>query len=400
MSKMNLRILITVIGLGLTLMGCRLLPDSRAGLNDTPAPTTIPLTNTASPATVTSLTPPEEPITLPPGFQINVFAQGLDGPRMLTVGPDGFLYVAERGAGRILRLPDRNGDGQVDEVEVVADKLESPSSLAFFKDGSLYVGLTTQVLRLSDLDSAAKFQTREVIIAGLPAGGHGTRTVLFSPDWASLFVSIGSSCNVCVESDPRRAAIVRYNPDGSGEEIYASGLRNAVGITFRPGTNELWATNNGRDWLGDNLPPENIYQVQEGIDYGWPRCHSGRIVDPEFGQSDACEDVGQPAVETQAHSAPLGLVFYDGDQFPPEYRDDLFVAFHGSWNRSTPTGYKVVRIPMDGDLPGEVQDFATGWLRDNGSGWGRPVGLAVGADGGLYISDDDGGNIYRIVVSE
>ena len=235
-----------------------------------------------------------------------------------------------------------------------------------------------------------------MIIADLPAGGHNTRTVLFSPDWSTLFVSVGSSCNVCDETDPRRAAIVRYNPDGSGEQIYASGLRNAVGITFRPGTQELWATNNGRDELGDDLPPEDIYLIQAGTDYGWPRCHSGRIVDPDFGNPDACDSVGQPVVEMQAHSAPLGLVFYDGEQFPQEYHGDLFVAFHGSWNRSVPTGYKVVRIPMDGPTSGAVQDFATGWLRENGSSWGRPVGLAVGADGGLYISDDGGGNIYRI----
>jgi glucose/arabinose dehydrogenase len=315
---------------------------------------------------------------------------------MLTVGPDGDLYVAERGSGRILHLLDRNGDGQVDELEVATEGLEDPSSLAFYRDGSLYVGLTTRVLRLSEPDSTGKFQKQEVIIDDLPPGGHNTRTVLFSPDWTTLFVSVGSSCNVCLEEDPRRAAIVRYKPDGSGEQIYASGLRNAVGITFRPGTDELWATNNGRDQLGDNLPPENIYQLQAGLDYGWPRCHSGRIVDPDFGKPGACDGVGQPAVEMQAHSAPLGLVFYDGSQFPQEYQGDLFVAFHGSWNRSVPTGYKVVRIQIDGGTAGEVQDFATGWLRENGSSWGRPVGLVVGGDGSLYISDDGGGNIYRV----
>jgi glucose/arabinose dehydrogenase len=391
---------IAALSLLMVLVACRFLPGSSTRLKDAPAPTTVPLIDTASPGTFIGLTPPKEPIDLPSGFRINVFAQGLDNPRMLAVGPDGSLYVAERGAGRILRLPDRDGDGQVDQVEVVADGLKAPSSLAFYQDGSLYVGLTTRVLRLSEPDPSGKFQKQDVIVDGLPAGGHSTRTVLFSPDWTALFVSVGSSCNVCQEEDARRAAIVRYNPDGSGEEIYASGLRNAVGITFRPGTDELWATNNGRDQLGDDLPPEDIYLVQEGVDYGWPRCHSGRIVDPEFGKSGACDGVGQPMVEMQAHSAPLGLAFYNGNQFPPEYQGDLFVAFHGSWNRSIPTGYKVVRIPMNGNQPGDVQDFAIGWLRADGSSWGRPVDLVVGADGGLYVSDDGGGNIYRIVYSK
>jgi glucose/arabinose dehydrogenase len=400
MPKKKFQITMAVISLGLAVIGCRLMPGSTSGLKDDPAPTTIPLTDIASPSTQPELTSPDEPIALPPGFRINVFAQGLNSPRMLVIGPDGALYVAERGAGRILRLPDRDGDGQGDGVEVAAEGLDAPSSLAFYQDGSLYVGLTTRVVRLSDPDSTGSFRKQEEIIQGLPAGGHNTRTVLFSPDWTSLFVSVGSSCNVCLEEDPRRAAIVRYNPDGSGEEIYATGLRNAVGITFRPGTDELWATNNGRDQLGDDLPPENIYQVQKGVDYGWPRCHSGRIVDPDFGKTGACEGVGQPMVEMQAHSAPLGLVFYNADQFPEEYRGNLFVAFHGSWNRSIPTGYKVVRIPMDGNQPGDVQDFATGWLRQNDSSWGRPVDLAVGADGSLYVSDDGGGNIYRITYTQ
>ena len=338
---------------------------------------------------------PEKPINLPPGFSINVYAEGLNGPRMMAIGPDGALYVAERGAGRVVRLPDLDGDGMTDGLEVVADGLDRPSSLVFYQDGSLYVAETTRVLRLSRPDAQGVYQDQQVVIEGLPSGGHNTRTMLFSPDWETLFVSVGSSCNVCDENDPRRAAIVQYAPDGANERIYASGLRNAVGITFRPGTSELWATNNGRDMLGDDLPPENIYRVVDGGDYGWPRCHSGRISDPEFGGSSACEDVLPPQVEMQAHSAPLGLVFYNGEGFPAEYQGDLFVAFHGSWNRTLPTGYKVVRIAMQGDKPGPVQDFATGWLVDNSS-WGRPVDLVVATDGSLLLSDDAAGFIYRI----
>jgi glucose/arabinose dehydrogenase len=355
----------------------------------------MPLQETSEVETPPGMKPPPEPIALPPGFVITVYAQDLAGPRMMAIGPQGDLYVAERGASRIIRLPDLNDDGLADEVQVVGDGLDAPSSLAFYRDGSLYVGETTQVLRLSQPDAAGVFQKRQVVIGGLPAGGHSTRTVLFSPNWETLFVSIGSSCNVCLENDPRRAAIVRYNPDGSGEQIYAKGLRNAVGITFRPGTGELWATNNGRDMMGDDLPPETINLVRMGDDFGWPRCHSGRISDPQFGGQDACQGVTPPAVEMQAHSAPLGLTFYSGDQFPEEYRGNLFVAFHGSWNRSAPTGYKVVRIPFQNGNPGAVQDFAVGWLV-NGSAWGRPVDVITASDGSLFVSDDGGGKIYRI----
>jgi glucose/arabinose dehydrogenase len=361
-----------------------------------PAPTAIPLERSAPAPAAPGLSPPPEALYLPEGFAVGVYADGLRDPRMMALGPDGQLYVAERGAGRIIRLPDRNNDGIMDGLEVVAGVLKSPSSIAFYKDGSLYVGETQRVLRLSEPDASGVFQRGEVLIPDLPAGGHNTRTVLFSPDWTKLYVSIGSSCNVCVEDDPRRAAIVRYNPDGSDEEVFASGLRNAVGITFRPGTDELWATNNGRDMLGDDQPPETIYRVEGGVDYGWPRCHAARIVDPDMGSEGDCKGVGIPMVEMQAHSAPLGLTFYTGDQFPEAYQGDLFVAFHGSWNRSVPTGYKVVRIPMQGGVPGAVEDFAAGWLLEGGLDWGRPVDVITGSGGELYVSDDGSGRIYRI----
>ena len=250
----------------------------------------------------TRVIPPQEAIDLPPGFDISVFSQGLRAPRMMTLGPGGELYVAERSADRIIRLADRDEDGVADGIESVAEGLRAPSSLAFYGDGSLYVGETTRVLRLWDPDGDGVFQEQEVIIDGLPDDGHSTRTVLFSPGGDYLYVAIGSSCNVCIEDDARRATIMRYKPDGSDEMIYARGLRNAVGITFRPGTEELWATNNGRDWLGDDQPPETIYRVQEGDDAGWPRCHAGHIVDPDFGESGACEDVAQPAIETVSYT--------------------------------------------------------------------------------------------------
>ena len=380
----------------LFLSACTLRLGSATRITDVPAPTTLPLAASAASPVGATLVPAENLIALPPGFAISVFIQGLDNPRMLAVGPDGVLYVAERGAGRILRLPDQDGDGLADAIQVVAQGLNAPSSLAFYQDGSLYVAETRRVLRLSQPDAQGIYQKQEVKVAGLPSGGHSTRTVLFSPDDSTLFVSIGSSCNVCIEQDSRRAAIMAYNPDGSQARLYARGLRNAVGITFRPGTDELWATNNGRDLLGDDLPPETINLVQQGDDFGWPRCHAGRIADPEFGGSQGCQGVKAPLVEMQAHSAPLGLAFYTGSQFPEVYRGNLFVAFHGSWNRTIPTGYKLVRISMQGSQPGPVQDFASGWLLPNGSSGGPPVDVITGSDGSLFLSDDAGGKIYRI----
>jgi glucose/arabinose dehydrogenase len=216
-----------------------------------------------------------------------------------------------------------------------------------------------------------------------------------------MYVSVGSSCNVCLEDDSRRAGILVYSLKGGNGRIFARGLRNAVGLAVNPWTSSLWATNNGRDRMGDDMPPETVYVVRDGADYGWPRCHAGDILDPDFGEPGACEGVEAPVVELQAHSAPLGIAFYDSEQFPPEYRVNAFIAYHGSWDRTTPTGYKVVRVPVEGDqAASSVQDFATGWLQQDGSARGRPVGVTVGADGSLFVSDDAAGLVYRITYEE
>ncbi len=339
----------------------------------------------------------ETNLTVPSGFVANVFASGLNQPRFLQTGPDGIITVADRRNGRIVRLPDQNEDGVADSIEVFADNIVNPHSLVYHEE-AWYVGVPSGVLRLTDENGDGTADSRTTLIDDYPTSGHSTRTVDFLPD-GRMVVSVGSSCNVCQEDDPRRAAVVVYDSaQGTGESIFAQGLRNAVGLARHPETGELWATNNGRDLMGDDIPSETVYIVREGEHYGWPHCHNGYIVDPDEGYDGACDNVTGPIVEMQAHSAPLGLAFYTGDMFPDEYQHDLFIAFHGSWNRSIPTGYKIVRLPLDGSTPtGPVEDFATGWLNENTAEVnGRPVGLAVGADGALYVSDDKGGFIYRI----
>jgi glucose/arabinose dehydrogenase len=334
-------------------------------------------------------------LTLPAGFHADVFASGLDQPRFMAVGPEGALLVAEKGSGRIIALRDPNHTGKATEKTTIASSLEQPTSVDYV-DGKLYVGETGRITRFN-LDPSLTTSDKTAIIPNLPdTGQHTTRTALVGPD-SKIYVAVGSSCNVCDESDSRRAAVWVYQSDGGGRRLFAKGLRNAVGLAVNPWNKQIWATNNGRDLLGDDTPPETVYALEDGGDYGWPRCHAGNVIDPTYGNSGACDSVVQPLVKMQAHSAPLGLAFYEGDVFPARYRG-LFVAFHGSWNRSVPTGYKVVFVPLDsaGVVSGPTQDFATGWLVSGSKALGRPVGLTVGADGALYVSDDTGGRIYRI----
>ena len=336
------------------------------------------------------------PVTLPAGFTISVFASGLGSPRFLTLDPSGTLLVSIPSQGRVVALPDRDGRGKAEPVTVV-EGLDRPHGLAW-QDGQLYVAEMGRVLRFH-YDPATRKATRAaVVVPNLPGGGHWTRTIVFGPD-GRLYVSVGSSCNVCREPDRRRAAIVRYNADGSGEDLFATGMRNAVGLAFATTTGALWATVNERDWRGDDLPPDYITEVKAHGFYGWPDCMIVRgqpVVDERFARGDRCPTVTPPTVEIQAHSAPLGLAFYTGRLFPAAYHGDLFVAFHGSWNRSVPTGYKVVRVRFKDGKPAGVEDFATGWLHD-GRVLGRPVDLVVGRDGALYLSDDSAGQVDRII---
>ncbi|HYO49269.1 MAG TPA: PQQ-dependent sugar dehydrogenase [Chloroflexia bacterium] len=332
---------------------------------------------------------------VPQGFRVNVFASDLKGPRLMAVGPDGTVFVAEQAGGRVSALPDKNQDGQADEQITVAEGLAGPNSVHVYS-GTLIVGEHTRVSQIV-LGPDHKGTERKTLIPDLPNDGvHHTKTALVGPD-GKLYVSMGSSCNVCTEGDERRAAISVYNIDGTEGRIFTKGTRNAVGLALNPWTDEVWASNNGRDLMGDDTPPETIYALADGADAGWPRCHAGSIADPEFGGQDACKDVIQPAAQMQAHMAPLGITFYKDGPFPAPYNDSLYIALHGSWNRSVKVGYKVMRVPLkDGAVAGEPQDFMTGFLRGDNDVLGRPAGVVVAADGSLLVSDDKAGFIYRV----
>jgi len=327
---------------------------------------------------------------VPAGFTVSVFADNVGGVRSLALGPGDVVYAAQPGKGLIVRLPDANHDGVADAAITVASGLNLPFGLAFRRD-TMYVGEVNGVKRF-DPGVAAPRQ----LVSGIPGGGHSTRTVVIGPPPDNhLYLAIGSSCNVCEESDPRRAAVVRYNLDGSGEHLFATGLRNSVGLAFNPTTGELWANNNDRDNLGDDLPPEHLNILKDGKFYGWPQCYLPGKPNPEYPEAK-CTGVEPPAFLVQAHSAPLGLAFYTGSMFPPDYRGDVFMTYHGSWNRSVPTGAKVVRVHIQNGKPVSVEDFVTGWQLADGSRWGRPVSLLVLPDGSLLVSDDAGGRIWRV----
>lgn len=334
--------------------------------------------------------------TVPSGFTVTEYASGFKQPRFMTVASNGDVLLSDMSAGTVYVLPDRNADGQADSKQVYASGLNQPHGLAIH-GGFLYVAETDKVVRYpyqpGDLTASGQPET----LVSLPTGGgHSTRTVEFGPD-GKMYVAAGSSCNVCEESDPKRAAIWQYDPDGKNGKPYATGLRNPVGIEWVGPT--LYATNNGRDNLGDELPPEGFYKVSSGGFYGWPYCYTTQpgqpqVWDKDFGRKTAatCQDATPAFALTTAHSAPLGLAAYTGQTFPATYKGQLFIALHGSWNRSAKSGYKVITVDP---ATGKVTDFLTGFLQGQKT-TGRPVDLAVSRDGALLLTDDGAGKVWRI----
>lgn len=364
------------------------------GGSDPVAAGAVPL----SPSDTNRTTTLDGRLIVPTGLKVTYFAQNLDGVRFMAVSPDGVVYASQPGRGRVVRLPDANRDGVADGVIVAASGLNQPHGLAFHK-GFLYVAATDGVARVSLGADGTATGAPVYVNRYSGGGGHWTRTIVFGAD-SAMYVAVGSTCNVCVEQSSDRAAVLRFDEDGSGKRVYASGLRNAVGLAVEPRTGVLWASQNERDNLSpdhQDLPPEEINILVDGGDYGWPYCWGDRAPNPEFNDEARCARTIPPAVKLQAHSAPLGMTFLSrATQLPDDYRSDLLVAYHGSWNRDVPTGAKVVRVHVTDGRPGAVEDLVTGWQRADGSRWGRPVDVVVAADGSVLISDDAAGAIYRL----
>jgi glucose/arabinose dehydrogenase len=338
-----------------------------------------------------------ELIKLPAGFTIEVYADNVPNARQLALSPSGTLFVGTREDGRVFAVVDRNKDQKADEVITIARGLNMPNGVAF-KDGALYVAEVGRVTRYDGIEGQLASPPKPVVVNDSYPGErhHGWKFIAFGPD-GFLYVPVGAPCNVCERLDnPRYASITRMKADGSSVEVFASGVRNSVGFDWHPGTGQLWFTDNGRDMLGDDVPPcELNHAPKAGLHFGFPYCHGGTIADPEFGTKRRCSEFVPPAQALGAHVAPLGMRFYTGQMFPAEYRNRIFIAEHGSWNRSRKVGYRLVTVTLDGDTVTSHEPFATGWLQGEEE-WGRPVDVLVMPDGALLVSDDRAGVIYRI----
>jgi glucose/arabinose dehydrogenase len=347
----------------------------------------------------------------PAGFKVEEFAGGLQNPRLLRTAPNGDLFVAESRAGRVRVLRAKEGAGKAELSEVFASGLDRPFGIAFYPLGPdpqyVYVANTGAVVRFpyrnGDLKARGEGETIVNNIPGggqLRGGGHWTRDIAFSKDGKRMFVSVGSHSNVSDdEAETRRACILEFTPDGKNERMFATGIRNAVGIAVNPQTGELWASVNERDELGDDLVPDYVTRVRDGGFYGWPWFYLGPNQDPRHKgkRAELRDKVIVPDVLIQSHSASLQMEFYMGRQFPAEYRGDGFASEHGSWNRERRTGYKVIRIPLRNGVPtGEYEDFLTGFVTPDGDVWGRPVGVTVAKDGSLLVTDDGSNTVWRI----
>ena len=350
---------------------------------------------------------PLEQIKLPPGFSIDLYATGVPNARQMALGDKGTLFVGSRTARKVYAVVDSNGDQKADRVYTIANGMNSPSGIAF-RDGALYVAEISQVSRFDGIEARLESPPAPVVInKDLPTERHhGWKFIAFGPD-GLLYVPVGAPCNICDRTEDHRfASIMRMKPDGTGLEGFASGVRNTVGFDWQPGTRELWFTDNGRDNISDDAPTDELNRApRKGMDFGFPYCHQGDLKDPEFGAKRPCSDFEPPARKLDPHVAAIGMRFYTGRMFPAEYRNQIFIAEHGSWNRSTPIGYRVMLARVEGDKVTSYAPFAEGWLRGKRSqrgdttiadAWGRPSDVLVMPDGALLVADDEAGVIYRI----
>ena len=329
-------------------------------------------------------------LILPPGFVISIFAENIPGARSMALSPQGILFVGSRKNGQVYALLDHNNDHRVEEVKIIAQGLNMPNGLVF-NEGDLYVAEIDRILKYDDIVNNLDNPLTTIITTELPKDTqHGWRYLALGPDH-NLYLQIGAPCNICQPDDPY-ASIIRMDKEGKNMEIYASGVRNSVGFDWHPETKEFWFTDNGRDWLGDNFPPDELNKAsQKGLHFGFPYCHGSNIKDPEYNTRN-CQEFIAPEVELDPHVAALGLKFYTGEMFPSEYKNKIFIAEHGSWNKKKKAGY---RLTLVDPLKKTYEVFLEGWL-ENEKDWGRPVDILIMPDGSLLISDDKGGLIYRL----
>jgi glucose/arabinose dehydrogenase len=341
------------------------------------------------------------PLEVPHGFTIEEVANRLQSPRFMALDRDGSLVYGSQATGVVVRLRDANNDGRYETQQLIAEGLPFVHSVSFV-NGQLYAASESQVVRLGDFGADGRAASIEVIIDNLPEGsrdlyGHRTRTIVAGPD-GKIYLSIGSSCDVCEETTPLRAAVVRANPDGSELEAFASGLRNTVGLAFHPFTGQLWGVDMGRNNLGPNLPPEELNRIEQGRNYGWPYCYGNRVPDPEFGDAARCANTTAPDYAFPAHWAPLGIAFYDQAAFPASYQGDALIAFHGSAPEQVSgarIGCNLTRVRFKNGQPVAHEDLIRGFANGN-TVWGRPAGVLVTPDGNVLVSDDWGGRIFRL----
>ncbi|MCC8395044.1 PQQ-dependent sugar dehydrogenase [Paraburkholderia sp. MMS20-SJTR3] len=348
--------------------------------------------------TATAASLPVEKIKLPPGFHIDVLSDDVPGARAMALSPKGVLYIGSLD-GHVYALELR--DARATARHVIASGLQIPAGVAW-RDGALYVSAVSKIVRFDAIDAHLSDPPKPVVVTDkLPAETHhGLKFIAFAPD-GKLYVPQGAPCNICDKDPDRYALIGRMDPDGSHYEVFARGIRNSVGFAWHPVTHELWFTDNGRDLLGDDIPSDELNRApRTGMHFGFPYCHAGDIADPEFGKDRPCNQFTPPVVKLGAHVAALGMRFYDGPMFPADYRNNIFIAEHGSWNRSRKVGYRVVRVITDSDGGhARQQVFAEGWLQPGEAVWGRPADVLPLPDGSLLISDDHAGAIYRVTYS-